>query len=507
MTEYHYLESLDSVSSPWTPDWADGRTTDLSAARHVQIFTEILMALILGRVVAVPQSYAFDSWGFLDVASRILQARPASREKDHPFRLHLFGAGTFDEAIRQMLARVRDADRPFLSSLMPELNDPAGPASAVPADADVLMQSGLMGDQRAGALGIVRAEFAGLGRVPASPRPGAPSLGQALADFAARPLPDSRRSADHNARAVHDELVTALTLLDLSRPLPFTQRSRLRMTQPWPNDPLGRSPADVAGGPDRLELVTEFVDTIYNAVVAASIGVAPVTFTTDVARAGRSLTARAIAQDFAISEVTGARATGYPSARATEGELPDPQFQLSLRTSRRLSGQDIATEMRTLLERALGGGVAALLAERAATGSGTNARSQFWTGLDKFHAARADRDHLAGQRALEKHLKEVSRILGPGRRNRAEHKLAGAANPRRRDRRRRRSTDRGRGRVAHADTRHGSPHGRERDRTRRGTADRGGHPRPAARSPAVLRSRPDCGANVVSAATLRKGEP
>src|SRR5712692_4395824 len=105
---YHYLESLDSVSSPWIGPGDLGGSADLSSARHLQIFAEVLMALALGRTVTVPQCFALDSWGFLHVASRMRAVRPVAGERDHPFALHLFGAETFDHAIQQMLGKVRD---------------------------------------------------------------------------------------------------------------------------------------------------------------------------------------------------------------------------------------------------------------------------------------------------------------------------------------------------------------------------------------------------------------
>jgi hypothetical protein len=368
----------------------------------------------------VPQSYAFDSWGFLDVASRMLAARPATGESDHPFALHLFGADTFDQAIRQMLGRVRDPAKPFVSSLIPEMSEPARINEAVPADAEALLQSEWLADdagsRRADALQSVRTEFAGRPPVPARPRPGTVSLGQAIATFTTQAIADSGNAADDVARTVHRELVEALLRLDPSRPLPFNLRSRLRTIDPWPNDRRGRPPEEIVGGPGTLELVVEFVDTVYNAVIARSIGIAPVTFTTDIARASRSLAARAIAQNFAVGLMQGAKSAGHgpPSDSAPGRGLPDPQFELKIKASRKPSDQEVHAQMKRLFDSASGGGVAQLLAQRAATGQGPSGRSPFWIGLDKYRAALSDGDQLAAQRTLENHLQAVARILGHG---------------------------------------------------------------------------------------------
>ncbi|WP_245239154.1 hypothetical protein [Streptomyces sp. MZ04] len=82
------------------------------------------MTLALGRNVVVPQSYAFDSTGFLNVARTVLQVRNSSATNEHPFRIHLFGVDSFEGAISSMLSRAFDKNRPFVSSLLPELHNP-----------------------------------------------------------------------------------------------------------------------------------------------------------------------------------------------------------------------------------------------------------------------------------------------------------------------------------------------------------------------------------------------
>jgi hypothetical protein len=80
---------------------------------ELQIFVEVLMTLALGRDVVVPQSYAFDSTGFLSVARTVLQARNRAAIDEHPFRIHLFGVDSFEDAIANMLSRTFDENRPF----------------------------------------------------------------------------------------------------------------------------------------------------------------------------------------------------------------------------------------------------------------------------------------------------------------------------------------------------------------------------------------------------------
>src|SRR6266516_6581485 len=95
--QLQYLESLDSIRAPWI-DREERTFSDL------QILLEVVLSLALGRQVVVPQPYALDSLGFLRAAGIVLRARNAARNrnehlpKDMPFRLHLYGANTFEEA-------------------------------------------------------------------------------------------------------------------------------------------------------------------------------------------------------------------------------------------------------------------------------------------------------------------------------------------------------------------------------------------------------------------------
>jgi hypothetical protein len=395
--------------------WSDGQIQDeRDSARRLQIFLEVLFTLVLGREVVVPQSYAFDSWGFLDVAAKILNARTNKAVVDHPFRLHLFGASSFDEAVQKMLARVRDPDRPFFSSLMPELNGRTLSEGDLPRDFDQLLASEWLGDDRADMLRVVRAELSSLPRVPAKPRPDAPGLRQLLAEFAGRSFTpgDTAQSAGDRYREVYADLAEAIRRLDPSLPGPFEQRSQLRLPQPWPNDPQHRLPEVVVGGKDKLNLVIEFVDTVYNAVVAGSIGVAPMTFTTDISQGDKSLTARAIAQDLALSAYKTKHLSASHPGGVSDGSAAAPLFEIRTNTRTPMSNQDVQQDLEQLARYAYSDGLRALLEQRAETGEGGGTRSPFWSGIDKLHSALAGVDQSAAQRALEAHLNEVSKILG-----------------------------------------------------------------------------------------------
>jgi hypothetical protein len=84
---FQYLESLHSVSAPWVGQGDPAHVDDRALTRRDQIFLDVLMTLAFGRDVAVPQSYAFDSGGLLEVATMVLKARDSAHANaDHPFR-------------------------------------------------------------------------------------------------------------------------------------------------------------------------------------------------------------------------------------------------------------------------------------------------------------------------------------------------------------------------------------------------------------------------------------
>ena len=414
---YQYLESLDSASTPWTePGAVDDAGKERQAIHQLQVFLEVLMTLALGRDVVVPQSYAFDSWGFLQVARTVLDARGPGAADEHPFALHLSGAQSYDEAVSGMLARVRDRHRPMVSSLLPELHDRAV-EPRLPRDIGELLQRGWLSTDRAGALDVVRAEFSRLPRLRANPRPDPVGLSQLLAQFAGESsaMTQLARSYSEPFREVHQDLIDAVRRLDPTHRNEFRQRSRLRMRKPWPGDPQRRTPEEIVGR-EKLDLVIEFVDTLYNTVVADNIGVAPVTFTTDLALGGRPLMARAIAQDLALAGYAAMTGGSLPSlaaaGRAEESLETAPLFEARFDARKALTHPAVREDVKRLSIDAVDG-LSALLEQRAARGGTGHPRSPFWERLDKLNAAIADKDAPGVRKALDAHITGVAKILRP----------------------------------------------------------------------------------------------
>jgi hypothetical protein len=343
---YQYLESLDSVRLPYLPESED----ELREILRLQIFSEILMALVLGRDVVVPQSYALDSYGFLQVAPTFLAARDQARAAtEHPFRLHLHGNAveSFDDAIVDILARVGRPDTPFLSSAFPELNDlelaaPPQKPGAV-RDRLWLMNRPWLDDRRRAALRAVYEEFRDGGRVDARPAPNALGLRALLGVFVdpGSAMSHHARSYGEPEREVYERLVAAVTALDPGRPA-LEQRSVLRTGKPWPTDPDGRTAAEILGDAEMLTEVVEFVDTLYNAVVVGSIGVAAPAFTTGLVTDERRLTPTRVAQHLAIVQH---RLRPGETARADDRAVtaPGPMFEVraASETATRARARDI----------------------------------------------------------------------------------------------------------------------------------------------------------------------
>lgn len=405
-----YLESLDSIRTPWAPG-EDRRFGDL------QILLEVVLSLALGRDIVVPQPYALDSLGFLRAADIVLEARDVAARrakdvpKDAPFRLHLYGANTFEEAATKMLARVSDPDRPFYSSLMPELNDPGrdpedlkGPTSSL----DALLSSGLIDDERARLVNRVRDEFRASPRAPQSSGGRTLGLDELVSHFLQAPDTSAAPTGEsgQQIREVSDDLRVAFRILDPARRGAFEQRSRIHLEMPWLGDPQGRAPAEILGSATRLQLVQEFVDTLYNRIVAASIqGAIRAVFTTPPAAGSTSLVARAIAQDLALSAYGGAPAQGpRPGSRTPDFE---PAFQAFADDA---STGDISATV-AKIQADIVAGLPGLMQARADRGDGTRKRSEFWKGIDRFQEKFAVGDMTAAQTELDKHFRVVNRLL------------------------------------------------------------------------------------------------
>ena len=405
-----YLESLDSIRAPWTAR-EDREFSDL------QILLEVVLSLALGRDVVVPQPYALDSLGFLRAADIVLEARDVAARrnedgpKDAPFRLHLYGANTFEEAATKMLARVSDPGRPFYSSLMPELNDPGrdledlkGPTSSL----DALLSSGLIDDERARLIDRVRGEFRASPRAPQSSGGTTLGLNEMISQFTQSSSTSARTTSESTqlVRDVSEHLRVAFRRLDPTRQGAFEQRSRVHLDMPWLGDLDGRTPAEVVGSASRLQLVQEFVDTLYNRIVAASIqGAIRAMFTTPPASGSTNLVARAIAQDLALSVYDGAPAPGpRPSSRTPDFE---PAFQAFADDASTGDISAAVAKIRTDIIVGLPG----LMQARADRGDGRRQRSEFWKGIDRFHDKFAADDTATARTELDKHFRVVNRLM------------------------------------------------------------------------------------------------
>jgi hypothetical protein len=389
-----YLESLDSVrTGP-----GSGVSEEDARLAELQTFLEVLMALAIGRDVVVPQPYAFDSGAFLRVAHRVLGARPKASE-DRPFRPHLFGSGieTFDDAVRDMLTRVHDRERPFHSSLYPAVHRMTeADLAKVVADLDDRLVA-VTGNAYAYPLLAVLREFRATERFVAPGRGTGMTLAATMSE-----LVDPRSTLSSYSqgllgaqREVFERLRSAVRRLDPSGSGAFGQRSRLRQQVPWPGDPEGRTAAEIAG--DDLPVVVEFVDTLYNRVVADSMGRPTALYSTAATADDVQLEARYLAQELAL---------GRPAllvSDADEGEVP-PYFQVAARTSGAKRDALLVHDLGTLFE----AGAEALEPLMAAR---SRPSSTFWRGVARLDEATAAGDRRAYQRALDDHLAHVAKLL------------------------------------------------------------------------------------------------
>lgn len=416
-----YVESLDSVRcarAETAEDAAPGG--DIEEDLHeLQVFLEVLMSLSLGRDLVIPQSYAFDSRSFLSIAEPVLKARDAAHDYrargfDRPFRLHLFGPGieTFDDAIRAMLTRVHDPTRPFVSSLLPQLSARSPrEVSAMTEDLGRLLT--WMDDRDADLLAKVRSEFSKLRPVAARPRrtPGALDRLVQLINSSST-VPQAAANDDNLSAAVHEKIVDAIRELHPTTTTPdalvsFAQRSRLRQDLPWPGDSAARSAREIVGT-ERLDLVIEFVDTLYNRAVFDSIGIATAVFSTSVTVGEELQLARAVAQHLAL--------TDSGSADPPSGAPADPDgpsgFDLRLRADALHHGRAVQVEARQLSKDRIDI-LTRLMAERS-QGRDAASRSRFWSSINRLDMALAGNDVRSVRRALESHIELLAKILGDG---------------------------------------------------------------------------------------------
>ncbi|WP_431033051.1 hypothetical protein ACQYWQ_07025 [Streptomyces sp. P6-2-1] len=419
----HYLESLDSQRMRWPGPGGVSAEEERQREHHeLQVFTEVFTTLALGLDLVIPQSYAFDSLSFLRVASSVLEARDRVASREHPLRLHLHRAASFEEAVATMLHRTRADGHPLSSGLLPELHHAAeygldpGQVQADASSLDRLLNSYWIGDERAEALARIRAEFAALPRVRARP-PAVPTDLAALITAAADESSAMSRAAQELSepfRETHAILQRALRALDPIGSRGFSGRSAVRMDRPWPGDVAGRTPEEIVGGAEPLALVQEFVDTLYNTVVVDSIGTAQATFSTDLTTAGGSdVAARAVAQELALAHYR-LRADlppwlphQRPSVEQSEGL---PLFELRIDGTRATDEPGARAALRELRDTATAA-FERLLAARAERPSRGGTPPPFWAGVEDLRTAATP---AAAERALERHLARVAGLLGKG---------------------------------------------------------------------------------------------
>ncbi len=239
-----FLECLDSIAST-------------SPLDDLRVFLELVAAFSMGRDAVVSQSQAFDSLGFQRAAVRVWKAARASRVSS-PIHLHLHGAGSFDEAVSNML---HPRNGTFYSSAYPELRDARVRATIRNAQD---LTACLAGSARAKWLSEVRTQFKDV-------RPGRPSRQLLLGDGTPLSLGGIAREAIRSPRidpSTRDMLQRADGHLRFNA-VNLRDRSLLREDVPWPGSRESAREL-LSGDPGLWEVTTEFVDTIYNRVVGHS---------------------------------------------------------------------------------------------------------------------------------------------------------------------------------------------------------------------------------------------
>jgi hypothetical protein len=310
-----YLESLDSVR-------VTSRTygSDDAEAESLQAFLEALATLALGRQFVVPQSYAFDSLPFIQVAGAVIEAQSRVVRKGHktdlPIRLHLFGTNEYQTTVESVLRRMDADDDTFFESSFLDYDEARRDGAATRA-ADQLVAGrhpvalfGLVPQQFREDFTRVWNAFAPATRTSriTAPLPGHPSgfprLHEAMTDLCVSGSGVRRvlKAEGFERRPEFWHLLAAVQkLLAAGGASSFRSRSRLHGDQPWLNDPHGRRAAEIVTDPTDLAMVTELVDTVYNAVVASTTSARTSSYstTTDTDRA--RMATLSVAQEVAVA--------------------------------------------------------------------------------------------------------------------------------------------------------------------------------------------------------------
>ncbi|GAA0557581.1 hypothetical protein GCM10010172_45720 [Paractinoplanes ferrugineus] len=351
-----FIESFDSIRTG-----RDATGPFVRQEESLQAFADVLVTLALGRDIVVPQSYAFDSLAFLKVADVLVAARDdLFRRKPGvvalPIRLHLYRQPSYRHATAAMLTRMDTRDGGFVSSLLDYGADRAGSGAAAGAARRLLAGDsepmiGLAPPEIRTPFRRVWTELAGSRSADAA-ADDFPSLETAMPALA-DPASAVRRvlsATGLDRRDGFPDLIDAVSALVRSgAPDVFRVRSHVHSGHPWPGDPDGRPAEVIVGGPDTLRMVRECVDTLYNARLAGSAGVASSAFSTSVASAGGAdaLARATLAQEVALAFYRVGR--GEPGPGAEPG-LP-PTFDLVVRNGADAPPADVLATFGAMRER------------------------------------------------------------------------------------------------------------------------------------------------------------
>jgi hypothetical protein len=265
-----FLESLDSTLIQIGDD---GQPTPESRPyAAVEAGLQILGELAMGRPVVVPQSYAFDSAVFNDIAPLVLSERDRAFD-NHPYRFRPFtfpryGGFTLDEYIAGKVSGGK-----FVSSLWPDywtriVEERAGSVSLIRR---------LVDDQRTYGLAVISREATDVpttNTIDLAKRYSLGSLVARLAEECDPTRPGTYVTSPPSAErlAVANQLFDAMTIL--GDPIDLEQackdRSLLRSNDPYPG--LSKPVRELIDDSSR-ELLIEAVDALYNFVLAASSAV------------------------------------------------------------------------------------------------------------------------------------------------------------------------------------------------------------------------------------------
>ncbi len=304
-----------------------------------------------------------------------------------------------------------------MSSLFPEFEQPHryGVDSSIsggrPLTVETLLSSDWMDDERADLLTVVRRELSGTPRASGNSSTVGKPLDVVLAELIdeASPMTHFVSGCPDPVQSIWTELLDGFTALGPSRVGAFDQRSRIHRDTAWPGDTEQRSAEQILGSREHLELLREFLDTLYNKVVARSIGgTMRAQFTTGMVHGDRPLAGRAIAQELAIA--------GFGLAH---GEQVRPiawrnetQAGFELLTSAEVDNSLNQAELSGVrqLRHDLSAGLPELFVLRAAQ-SPSGLTSSFWQRIERIErASGAD----TANEMLNEHLAEVWRALGRG---------------------------------------------------------------------------------------------